>query len=257
LHAEKNARRHNLKAETDERKRRDAKIAAEESAEVYDAWPNIFSFTAVFRIQLDELPENENRWKSYTAMVFYLEQIYGARPKNGWIQGPPNVWSAPSDETWRPRVTPSIRDIKDVEDFAHQAKDHRRRCYDAVDAWTRWFYPLKHFFYEENDLDDGVEKSDGTDADDKAVDGANAGDDADVDAIAGSRSAIPSQGNMLAPDDAVPNYEGGEEEEEANDLDDGLEKSDGTDAGANADAGAVVGAIDPSPPFDNRPNCEC
>ena len=90
------------------------------------------------------------QWKTYAAMVSHLDREYGQRPIKGWIRGPRGVWTAPQEETWKPLRTPDIQDIFDVDDFGAEVLLHNgsRKGYDAIDAWTRWFYPLKHFFCE-------------------------------------------------------------------------------------------------------------
>jgi hypothetical protein len=173
-----------INSQITESARRRFPISAEQCEEVSVSSPKIEKFTEAFKLEFLECEEHPERWGSYAAMVGDLEQKYGARSICGWLHGPSNVWTAPLDETWEPRVTPDIQDIRDVHEYANQTTKKSRRCFDAVDAWKRWFYPLKHFFYKQFELDDDVVDDD--DDDD---------DDADADAAAVAVGDVDDDGN--------------------------------------------------------------
>jgi hypothetical protein len=143
----KTARIQKLVEDQAEEQRRKTKITSQHCPEAFSSSPDHKSFTEAFRKSFDECEENLTRWRSYLQMVSCLEKKYGKRPIKGWTEEN-KVWTAPLDETWTPLVTPDIQDMRDVDEFAYRAKD-RANVYDAVDAWERWFYPLKHFYDKE------------------------------------------------------------------------------------------------------------
>jgi hypothetical protein len=152
------AKRRRLQIESEERIRRRVLKTAQQCDDVLAITvPNIATFTKAFRLAFLECAKNPERWASYSVMVSNLEQKYGARSICGWLHGPIQVWTAPIDENWEPKRTPDIEDIRDIHEYALQTKANSRRCNDAVDAWKRWFYPLKHFYYQYHELDDDAD----------------------------------------------------------------------------------------------------
>lgn len=145
-------------ARENEETRRSASIHTHE-AKCDDVQPNIDQCNETFKNRF-AVKISSNKWRSYRAMVNYLEERYGRRPIEGWICSQDGDWTAPCEETWKPLITPDIQDLFDIHTYAdtvaHECPN-RNKGYDAYDAWTRWFYPLKHFYYEAHALEvDGV-----------------------------------------------------------------------------------------------------